>query len=107
MFRSASENNIDLYADSVSVFIKKCIGDVVPTVTIKTDPNQKLWMDGGICTKLHLTMERGLGIWLNINSVVILSASQSIKQNSGTGTKWSRNSSAQTRDVCGRVYGKS
>ena len=32
MFRSASENNIDLYADSVSVFIKKCIGDALPTV---------------------------------------------------------------------------
>ena len=28
VFRSASENNIVLYADSVSVFIKKCIGDV-------------------------------------------------------------------------------
>ena len=36
MFRSASENNIDLYADSVSVFIKRCNGDIVPTVTIKT-----------------------------------------------------------------------
>ena len=52
MFRSASENNIDLYADSVSDFIRKCIGDVVPTVTIKTYPNQKPWMDGGICAKL-------------------------------------------------------
>jgi hypothetical protein len=29
-----------------------CIGDVVPTVTIKTYPNQKLWMDGGIHAKL-------------------------------------------------------
>ena len=43
MFRSASENNIDLYADSVNAFIKKCIGDDVPTVTIKTYPNQKPW----------------------------------------------------------------
>ena len=48
MLRSASENNIDLYADSVSQFIRKCIGDVVPTVTIKTYPNQKPWMDAGI-----------------------------------------------------------
>jgi hypothetical protein len=38
MFRSASENNIDLYVDSVSEFIRKCIGDVVPTVTITTYP---------------------------------------------------------------------
>jgi isocitrate dehydrogenase kinase/phosphatase len=39
MFQGASENNIDLYADSVSEFIRKCIGDVVPTVTIKTYSN--------------------------------------------------------------------
>jgi hypothetical protein len=25
MFQSASENNMDLFADSVSVFIKKCM----------------------------------------------------------------------------------
>jgi hypothetical protein len=46
MFRVASENNIDVYADSVSEFIRKCIGDVVPTVTIKIYPNQKPWIDG-------------------------------------------------------------
>jgi hypothetical protein len=33
-------------------FIRKCIGDVVPTVTIKTYPIQKLWIDGSICAKL-------------------------------------------------------
>jgi hypothetical protein len=53
MFRVASENNIDLYADSVSEFIRKCTGDV-PTVTIKTYPNQKLWIDGGIRAKLKM-----------------------------------------------------
>ena len=46
------ENNIDLYADSVSEFLKKCIGNVVPTVTIKTYPNQKPWIDGSIRAKL-------------------------------------------------------
>jgi hypothetical protein len=46
LFRSASENNIDQYADVVSVFKNKCIGDVEPTVTIKTYPNQKQWMVG-------------------------------------------------------------
>ena len=51
----------------------------------------------------HLTMERGLGICLNINSVVIPSARQFNKRNVSIGTKWSRNSTAQTRDVCGRV----
>jgi hypothetical protein len=52
MFRTASDNNIDVYADSVSVFISKCIGDVVPTATIKTFPNQKPWIDGSIPAKL-------------------------------------------------------
>ena len=46
MFRIASNNNIDEYADSVSEFIRKCIGDVILTATIKTFPNQKLWIDG-------------------------------------------------------------
>jgi hypothetical protein len=36
MFRVASENNIDEYTDTVTDIIRKCIGDVVPTVTIKT-----------------------------------------------------------------------
>ena len=52
MFRIASANNIDLYTDSVSEFISKCIGDVVPTVTIKTFSNQKLWTDGSISATL-------------------------------------------------------
>ena len=45
MFSIASNNNIDKCADSVSEFISKCIGDVVPTATTKTFPNQKQWID--------------------------------------------------------------
>jgi hypothetical protein len=52
MFRIASNNNIDEYADSVSELISKCIGDVVPTASIKTFPNQKPCIDGSICTKM-------------------------------------------------------
>uniref|UniRef100_A0A8K9XHI6 Reverse transcriptase domain-containing protein n=1 Tax=Oncorhynchus mykiss TaxID=8022 RepID=A0A8K9XHI6_ONCMY len=52
MFRNASKNNIDEYADSVSEFIRKCIDDVIPTATIKTFPNQKPWIDSSIRTKL-------------------------------------------------------
>jgi hypothetical protein len=37
-------------------------------------------------------------------SVVIPSARQSNKQNISIETKWSHNSTAQTRDICGRVY---
>ena len=53
MFWVASDNNIDEYADSVSEFISKFIGDV-PTVTIKTFPNQKSWIGGRIRTKLKV-----------------------------------------------------
>ena len=48
MFQVASENNTDM----VTEFIRKCIGDVIPTMTIKTYPNQKPWIDGSISTKL-------------------------------------------------------
>ena len=37
MFRVASENNFDVYTDTVTEFIRKCLGDVVPTVTIKPE----------------------------------------------------------------------
>ena len=57
MFQAASENNIDLYADSVSEFIRKCIGDVVHNVTIKTYSNQKPWIDGGIRAELKVPQE--------------------------------------------------
>ena len=52
VFRIALDNNIDEYADSVCEFISKYISDVVPTATIKTFPNQKLWIDGSI--RVHL-----------------------------------------------------
>jgi hypothetical protein len=52
MFCIASNNNIDEYADSVSEFITKCIGDVAPTASIKKFPNQKPWIDGSIRAKL-------------------------------------------------------
>ena len=44
MFRVASENNFDINTDPVTELIRKCIGDAVPTVTIKTYPNQKPWI---------------------------------------------------------------
>ena len=54
MFREISENNIGEYTDMMNEFVKKCIGDVVSTVTIKTYPNQKPWIDGRICAKLKV-----------------------------------------------------
>ena len=54
MFRVACENNPDTYEDTVTEFIRKCIGNVVPTVTIKTNPNQNPWIDGSIRAKLKV-----------------------------------------------------
>ena len=45
---------IDEYAYSVCESINKCIGDVVPTASIKTFPNQKPWTDGSIRAKLNV-----------------------------------------------------
>ena len=45
-------NGIEEYTTSVTGFINKCIEDVVPTVTVRTYPNQKPWITGNICTEL-------------------------------------------------------
>ena len=37
---------------SVISFIKKCIDDIVPTVTVRTYPNQKRWITGNIQIEL-------------------------------------------------------
>jgi hypothetical protein len=52
MFRVASGNKIDVYTDSVTGFIRKCIRDDAPTVTIKAYSNQKPGIDGSIHAKL-------------------------------------------------------
>ena len=57
----------------MSEFKRKWIGEVVPTVTIKTYPHQKPWIDGGINAKLktrRTAFNHGKMTW-NINSIVI------------------------------------
>jgi hypothetical protein len=51
MFRDSS-NGIEEYTTSVIGFINKCIDDIVPTVTVLTNPNQKPWITGNIRIKL-------------------------------------------------------
>jgi hypothetical protein len=51
MFRDSS-NGIEEYTTSVNGVIDKCIANVFPTVTIRIDPNQKLWITGNIRTEL-------------------------------------------------------
>ena len=52
MRTSDSSDGIEEYTTSVIGFITKCIDDVVPTVTIRTSPNQKPWITGNIRTEL-------------------------------------------------------
>ena len=51
MFRDSSDG-IEEYTTSVIGFINKCIDDVVPTVTVRTYPNQKPWITGNIRIEL-------------------------------------------------------
>ena len=51
MFRDSS-NGIEEYTTSVIGFINKCFDDVVPTVTVRTYPNQKPWITGCFHTEL-------------------------------------------------------
>ena len=51
VFRDSSDD-IEEYSTSVIGVIKKCIDNVVPTVTIRTYPNQKPWITGSIRTEL-------------------------------------------------------
>jgi hypothetical protein len=53
MFRDSS-NGIEEYTTSVIGFINKCIDDVIPTVTIRTYPNQKPWITGNIRIELKV-----------------------------------------------------
>ena len=45
-------DGIEEYTTSVTGFTNKCINDVVPTVTVRTYPNQKPWITGNILTEL-------------------------------------------------------
>ena len=51
MLRDSSDG-IEEYTTSVIGIINKCIDDVIPTVTIHTYPNQKLWITGRTHTEL-------------------------------------------------------
>ena len=51
MFQDSSDG-IEEYTTSVTGFINKCIDDFIPTVTVRTYPNQKPWITGNICSEL-------------------------------------------------------
>ena len=51
MFQDSS-NGIEEYITSVTGVINKYIDDIVPTVTLRTYPNQKPWITGNIRTDI-------------------------------------------------------
>ena len=51
MFRDSSDG-IRWYTTTITGFINKSVDDVVPTVTVRTCPNQKPWITGNIRTEL-------------------------------------------------------
>ena len=55
-----SSDCIEEYTTSVIGFINKCIEDVVPTVTLRTYPNQKPWITGNIHIELKARAELAL-----------------------------------------------
>ena len=66
-----SSNGIEEYTISVNGFINKCIDEVIPTVTIRTYPNQNPWITGNIRTelKVKLPLSRGgILIWMLIKN---------------------------------------
>ncbi len=48
MFRAASDDDIEVYSDTVMSFIRKCIEYIVPTKTICIYPNQKPWINSDV-----------------------------------------------------------
>jgi hypothetical protein len=52
MFRYSSYG-IEEYTTSITGFINNCIDEVIPTVNVRTYPNQKPWITGNIFTELN------------------------------------------------------
>ncbi len=55
MFRAASDDDIEVYSDTVTCFIRKCVEDVVPTKTVCIYPNQKPWINSDVRAALART----------------------------------------------------
>ncbi len=54
MFQAASDDDIEMYSDSVTCFIRKCIEDVVPTKTLHIYPNQNPWINSDVRSALSV-----------------------------------------------------
>ncbi len=104
MFRAASDDDIAEYSDSVNVFIRTCIEDVIPTKIIRIYPNQKPWITAMFdqpCQRGHLPLNpKTLTIG---NKPVTISGDPSKQPNDNIKSKLKNNSTTTTQEACGRA----
>ncbi len=105
MFRSASDDDIEAYSDSVPCFIRKCIEDVVPTKIICIYPNQKPWINSDVrsafCQLRHLPLNPET-VTIE-NKPVTISGDPSKLPNDNIKTKLKNISTTTTQEACGRA----
>ena len=88
---------INEYANSVTGFIEKCIDDVIPMVSFKTDLDQNPWIDVSLVEKLKerdAVYEHGLvtGTIVGLNST------------NTAYVKWRSNLAGRTQSECGSGF---
>ena len=112
MFKDSSTQdssiNIQEYALSVTGVIRKCVDDVVPTITVQTYPNQKPCMNGDICSMLRArTAAFNVGRMNLDDSVVrnVYKASRyELRKSIRDAKRQYRLNTDSTRDACGKDY---
>jgi hypothetical protein len=106
MFRDSS-HDIEEYTTSVTGFINKCIEDIIPTVTVRTYPNQKPWITGNIRTELKgkaaAFKERDSKPEVEQRNPALPSDEQSNRQSVNTGLSLNRTTPPPMLVGCGRA----
>ncbi len=104
MFRAASDDDIEVYSDSVTCFIRKCVEVVVPTKTIRIYPNQKPWINSDVRAALSARTSAFKSGNLSIeNKPVTILGNTSKPPNDNIKTKLKNNSTPTTQEACGRA----
>ena len=99
-----SSNGIKEYTTSVIGFINKCIDEDVPTVTVRTYPNQKPWITGNIELKASTAAFKERDTNLDTYKKCCYALRQTInKQSVNTGLRLNPTTPALTLVGCGRA----
>ncbi len=104
MFRAASDDDIEVYSDSVMCFIRKCIYDVFrpkPSASTPTKNHGLTAMSDQPCQRGHLPLNSET---LMIgNKPVTISGDPSKQPNDNIKTKLKNISTTTTQEACGRA----